>query len=92
MVCGCFILLMKETNGRPLVYPYIPTFKKMKNFMFLKVGGYMKTIVSKNYLDRIIELYGTPDIKIIFIDFMDLEFEEIKECPSLFCGATLCDR
>lgn len=54
--------------------------------------GYMKTIVSKNYLDRIIELYGTPDIKIIFIDFMDLEFEEIKECPSLFCGATLCDR
>lgn len=60
--------------------------------MFLKVGGYMKTIVSKNYLDRIIELYGTPDIKIIFIDFMDLEFEEIKECPSLFCGATLCDR
>ena len=55
-------------------------------------GGYMKTIVSKNYLDRIIELYGTPDIKIIFIDFMDLEFEEIKECPSLFCGATLCDR
>ena len=68
----------------------------------------MKTIVRKKYLDRIIELNGTPDIKIItgirrsgksklmqaymehlktnceniniiFIDFMDLEFEEIKE-------------
>lgn len=28
-------------------------------------GGYMKTIVRKKYLDRIIELNGTPDIKII---------------------------
>ena len=72
----------------------------------------MKTIVRKNYLDRIIELNGTPDIKIItgirrsgksklmqaymeylkenyeniniiFIDFMDLEFEEIKEYHAL---------
>ena len=68
----------------------------------------MKTIVRKNYLNRIIELNDTSDIKIItgirrsgksklmqayieylktnydniniiFIDFMDLEFEEIKE-------------
>ena len=74
----------------------------------MKAGVYMKTIVRKNYLDRIIELNGTPDIKIItgirrsgksklmqtyieylkanceniniiFIDFMDLDFEEIKE-------------
>ena len=72
----------------------------------------MKTIVRKKYLDRIIELNGTPDIKIItgirrsgksklmqayiehlkenceniniiFIDFMDLEFEEIKEYHAL---------
>ena len=68
----------------------------------------MKTIVRKKYLDRIIELNGTPDIKIItgirrsgksklmqaymehlktnceniniiFIDFMDLTYEEIRE-------------
>ena len=72
----------------------------------------MKTIVRKKYLDRIIELNGTPDIKIItgirrsgksklmqaymehlkanyeniniiFIDFMDLDFEEIKEYHAL---------
>lgn len=72
----------------------------------------MKTIVRKNYLNRIIELKDTPDIKIItgirrsgksklmqayieylktnydniniiFIDFMDLEFEEIKEYHAL---------
>ncbi len=68
----------------------------------------MKTITRAKYLDRIIELNGTPDIKIItgirrsgksklmqayiaylksnfeniniiFIDFMDLVYEEIKE-------------
>ena len=78
----------------------------------MKVGEYMKTIVRKNYLNRIIELNDTPDIKIItgirrsgksklmqayieylktnydniniiFIDFMDLEFEEIKEYHAL---------
>ena len=72
----------------------------------------MKTIMRKNYLNRIIELKDTPDIKIItgirrsgksklmqsyieylktnydniniiFIDFMDLEFEEIKEYHAL---------
>lgn len=72
----------------------------------------MKTIVRKNYLNRIIKLKDTPDIKIItgirrsgksklmqayieylktnydniniiFIDFMDLEFEEIKEYHAL---------
>lgn len=72
----------------------------------------MKTIVRKNYLNRIIELKDTPDIKIItgirrsgksklmqayieylktnydniniiFIDFMDLKFEEIKEYHAL---------
>ena len=80
----------------------------MKKLQFLKVGGYMKTITRAKYLDRIIELKGTPDIKIItgirrsgksklmqayiaylksnfeniniiFIDFMDLAYEEIKE-------------
>ena len=80
----------------------------------------MKTITRAKYLDRIIELNGTPDIKIItgirrsgksklmqayiaylksnfeniniiFIDFMDLAYEEIKEyhsckrvCPYFF--------
>lgn len=72
----------------------------------------MKTIIRKNYLDRIIELNGTPDIKIItgirrsgksklmqayieylqshveniniiFIDFMDLAYEELKEYHAL---------
>ena len=72
----------------------------------------MKIIVRKNYLDRIIELSGTPDIKIItgirrsgksklmqayieylrshvencniiFIDFMDLAYEELKEYHAL---------
>ena len=78
----------------------------------MKVGEYMKTIVRKNYLNRIIELKDTSDIKIItgirrsgksklmqayieylktnydniniiFIDFMDLKFEEIKEYHAL---------
>ena len=72
----------------------------------------MKTITRAKYLDRIIELNGTPDIKIItgirrsgksklmqayiaylksnfeniniiFIDFMDLAYEEIKEYHAL---------
>lgn len=80
----------------------------MKKLQFLKAGDYMKTITRAKYLDRIIELNGTPDIKIItgirrsgksklmqayiaylksnfeniniiFIDFMDLAYEEIKE-------------
>ena len=33
----------------------------MKKLQFLKVGGYMKTITRAKYLDRIIELKGTPD-------------------------------
>ena len=84
----------------------------MKNIRFLKVGDDMKTITRAKYLDRIIELNGTPDIKIItgirrsgksklmqayieylkshfeniniiFIDFMDLAYEEIKEYHAL---------
>lgn len=55
----------------------------MKKFQFLKVGDYMKTITRAKYLDRIIELKGTPDINIIFIDFMDLAYEEIKEYHAL---------
>jgi predicted AAA+ superfamily ATPase len=87
-------------------------FQNYKKFKLLKVGEYMKTIVRKNYLNRIIELKDTPDIKIItgirrsgksklmqayieylktnydniniiFIDFMDLKFEEIKEYLAL---------
>ena len=37
----------------------------MKNIRLLKAGDYMKTITRAKYLDRIIELNGTPDIKII---------------------------
>jgi len=84
----------------------------MKNIRLLKVGDDMKTITRAKYLDRIIELNGTPDIKIItgirrsgksklmqayieylkshfeniniiFIDFMDLAYEEIKEYHAL---------
>lgn len=80
----------------------------MNYFKVSKAGDYMKTITRNKYLDRIIALNGTPDIKIItgirrcgksklmqayvdylkenckniniiFIDFMDLEYEEIKE-------------
>lgn len=87
-------------------------FQNYKKIKLLKVGEYMKTILRKNYLNRIIELKDTPDIKIItgirrsgksklmqsyieylktnydniniiFIDFMDLEFEEIKEYHAL---------
>lgn len=82
--------------------------QKKKKFQLLKAGGYMKTITRSKYMDRIIELNGTPDIKIItgirrsgksklmeayidylkthveniniiFIDFMDLSYEKIKE-------------
>ena len=78
----------------------------------MKARDSMKIITRANYLNRIIELNGTPDIKIItgirrsgksklmqayteylknhvlniniiFIDFMDLEFEEIKEYHAL---------
>ena len=87
-------------------------FQKIKKFVFLKVSDYMKTITRTKYLDRIIELNGTPDIKIItgirrsgksklmqayiaylksnfeniniiFIDFMDLAYEELKEYHAL---------
>ena len=87
-------------------------FQNYKKIKLLKAGEYMKTIVRKNYLNRIIELKDTPDIKIItgirrsgksklmqayieylktnydniniiFIDFMDLKFEEIKEYHAL---------
>ena len=40
-------------------------FQKHIIFYFLKAGEYMKTITRAKYLDRIIELNGTPDIKII---------------------------
>jgi len=85
---------------------------KVKIIFIFESGGNMKTITRTKYLDRIIELNGTPDIKIItgirrsgksklmqayieylkknfeniniiFIDFMDLAFEEIKEYHAL---------
>ena len=87
-------------------------FRKNKNFYFLKASDYMKTIIRTKYLNRIIELNQTPDIKIItgirrsgksklmqayieylrnhyeniniiFVDFMDLTYEEIREYHAL---------
>lgn len=84
----------------------------MKKIQLLKVGVHMKTITRAKYLGRIIELNGTPDIKIItgirrsgksklmqaymeylrshfeniniiFIDFMDMEYEGLKEYHAL---------
>ena len=40
-------------------------FREMKKFQFLKAGDDMKTITRAKYLNRIIELNDTPDIKII---------------------------
>ena len=67
-------------------------FQKMKNIRFLKVGDDMKTITRAKYLDRIIELNGTPDIKIItgirrsgksklmqaYIEYLKSHFENIN--------------
>ena len=64
----------------------------MKNLRLLKAGEYMKTITRAKYLDRIIELNGTPDIKIItgirrsgksklmqaYIDYLKSHFENIN--------------
>lgn len=87
-------------------------FQKYKNFHFLKAGENMKRIERTEYLNRIVELNQTPDIKIItgirrsgkselmrayieylkshfeniniiFIDFMDLAYEELKEYHAL---------
>ena len=87
-------------------------FQKMKKVQLLKVGDHLKIITRKRYLDRIIALNGTPDIKIItgirrsgksqlmqayieylkehidniniiFIDFMDLAYEKMKEYHAL---------
>ena len=78
----------------------------------MKAGGYLKTITRTKYLNRIIQLNGTPDIKIItgirrsgksklmqayieylrehfvniniiFIDYMDLAYENLKEYHAL---------
>lgn len=78
----------------------------------MKASDIMKNIIRKDYLDRMIRLNGTPDIKvitgirrsgksllmqayieylknnfddihIIFIDFMDLSFEHLKEYHAL---------
>ena len=66
----------------------------MKKIQFLKVGDFMKTITRTKYLDRIIELNGTPDIKIIFIDFMDLAYKKNQGITFLtrLCVRTLSGR
>ena len=38
---------------------------KLKIILIFESGDNMKTILRAKYLDRIIELNGTPDIKII---------------------------
>ena len=41
------------------------TVSKSKKIKLLKADGHMKTITREKYLDRMIALRGTPDIKII---------------------------
>lgn len=84
----------------------------MKKLKVLKVSDCMKTITRTKYLNRIIQLNGTPDIKIItgirrsgksklmqaymeylrghfeniniiFIDYMDLAYENLKDYHAL---------
>ena len=64
----------------------------MKKFQFLKAGDDMKTITRAKYLNRIIELNDTPDIKIItgirrsgksklmqaYIEYLKSHFENIN--------------
>ena len=102
---------MKGSNREYILFR-CQTFSKSKNIIFLKPGGCMKTIIRTEYLERIIELNQTPDIKIItgirragkselmrayisylkshfeniniiFIDFMDMEYEGLKEYHAL---------
>ena len=41
-------------------------YRKIKKFLKVGIGdGTMQLIVRKKYLDELIELYGTPDIKVI---------------------------
>ena len=45
---------------------YMYSCKKMNNFKKVGIGdGGMQLIVRKEYLNELIELYGTPDIKVI---------------------------
>ena len=95
----------------PIIIEAARWFQNSNIFHFLKAYT-MKIIPRDKYLQRIIELHGTPDIKIItgirrsgksklmqayieylkshvdncniiYIDFMDLAFEEIKEYHAL---------
>ena len=63
-------------------------FREIKKIQFLKAGDYMKTMTRAKYLDRIIELNGTPDIKIITgirrsgkSKLMQAYIEYLKRCP-----------
>ena len=68
-------------------------FRKMKNFFSFESGQlFMKTIARTKYLNRIVELNGTPDIKIItgirrsgksklmqaYIEYLKSHFENIN--------------
>ena len=70
----------------------VKRFREMKKFQFLKAGDDMKTITRAKYLNRIIELNDTPDIKIItgirrsgksklmqaYIEYLKSHFENIN--------------
>ena len=55
----------QKTNTLKVLKLSVTTVSKVKNFSVLKVRAIMKLIERGDYLNRLIRLKGTPDIKII---------------------------
>ena len=51
----------------------------MNNFQKVEIGdGAMQLIVRKKYLEELIELYGTPDIKVIMGAYVKIGLNQEK--------------